>query len=71
MPSAKSRAKPSPGPVVTVKDAPAKTGRPTDYRPEYVEQVRKVCALGATHEEIAEFFDVTRKTIYTWRIAHP
>lgn len=37
---------------------PAKTGRPTAYRKEYVKQAEKLCALGATDPEIADFFSI-------------
>lgn len=46
-------------------------GRPTDYRPEYCEQVEKLCKLGATDKEIADFFDVAESTINLWKIDHP
>lgn len=42
-------------------------GRPTDYRPEFVEQARKLCLLGATDQELADFFDVSARTIYRWK----
>jgi len=42
-------------------------GRPTDYRTEYAEQARKLCRLGATDAELADFFEVSVKTIYNWR----
>ena len=34
-------------------------GRPTAYKPEYCELAHNYCLLGATNEELAEFFDVT------------
>lgn len=46
-------------------------GRPTDFKPEYVEQVAKLCELGATDEEIGSFFDVSTRTIYRWKNEHP
>lgn len=46
-------------------------GRPTKFKPEYVDQVRKLCAIGAIDEEIAEFFEVSRATISTWKLEHP
>lgn len=46
-------------------------GRPTDYRPEYCEQVEKLCKLGATDKEIADFFDVAESTINLWKTEHP
>ena len=46
-------------------------GRPTDYLPEYCTQVKKLCLLGATDKEIADFFEVTETTINNWKIDHP
>jgi len=46
-------------------------GRPTDYDPEYNEQVKKLCLLGATDKELADFFNVCEATINNWKDAHP
>jgi hypothetical protein len=46
-------------------------GRPTSYRPEYVEQAEKLCHLGATDIEVADFFGIDVRTLYRWKIAHP
>jgi hypothetical protein len=47
-------------------------GRPTDFKPEFVEQARKLCLLlGATDAQLAEFFEVTETTINNWKVAHP
>ena len=46
-------------------------GRPTDFKPEYVEQVAKLCELGATDEEIGNFFEVSTRTIYRWKNEYP
>lgn len=46
-------------------------GRPTEYQDKYVEQVYKLCLLGATDAEIATFFEVEETTINNWKIAHP
>ncbi len=46
-------------------------GRPTKYKPEYVEQARKLCILGATEEAMADFFEVTTTTLDNWKKAHP
>lgn len=43
---------------------------PTKFRPEMVEQVEKLARLGATDQEIAEFFNVSRSTLYEWRMRH-
>lgn len=46
-------------------------GRPTKYKPEYDEQVVKLCRLGATDKEIADFFNVVESTINYWKIHEP
>lgn len=46
-------------------------GRPTDYKPEYCEQVEKLCKLGATDEEMADFFNVCEATINNWKNDYP
>lgn len=53
------------------KPVAAKAGRPTKYKKEYDEQVRKLCLLGATDEAIADFFGVSVKTLIEWRKVHP
>ncbi len=45
-------------------------GRPTEYKPEYCVQVEKLCKLGATDKEIADFFEVTEQTINNWKSEH-
>jgi transposase len=46
-------------------------GRKSLYREEYADQAFKLCLLGATDEELAEFFCVAVKTIYNWKDEHP
>ena len=46
-------------------------GRPTEFKDEYIEQADKLCALGATDADIADFFDVSARTIYRWKHEHP
>lgn len=46
-------------------------GRPTDYKPEYNEQVTKLCRLGAKDKEIANFFDVCEATLNVWKKKEP
>lgn len=46
-------------------------GRPSEWRPEMVEQARIACKLGATDHELAEAWGVCRRTVYRWRIEHP
>jgi len=47
-----------------------KGGRPSNYRQEFCEQVFKLCLLGATDMEIANFFDVCEDTINRWKKDH-
>jgi hypothetical protein len=46
-------------------------GRPTLYKPEYAEQARKLCRLGATDSQVADFFEIGTTTFYRWRQDHP
>lgn len=46
-------------------------GRPTKYKEEYNEQVYKLCLLGATDKQIADFFEVDEATINRWKIGEP
>lgn len=46
------------------------TGRPTKYKPEFAEQAAKLCALGATDQELADFFKVDVRTVYRWKHDH-
>ena len=45
-------------------------GRPTKYKAEYAQQAAKLCALGATDQEIADFFEVEVRTVYRWKTEH-
>ena len=47
-----------------------KVGRPTDYKKEYCEQAYKLCLLGATDKEMADFFQVAESTFYLWKDKH-
>ncbi|HDA7126325.1 TPA: hypothetical protein O5T86_001258 [Staphylococcus aureus] len=46
-------------------------GRPSSFRPEFVEQAKKLCALGATDEDLADFFGVAIRTISNWKSYQP
>jgi hypothetical protein len=48
-----------------------KPGRPSDYLPAYSDQAAKLCRLGATDAEIADFFEKDERTINRWKIDHP
>lgn len=45
--------------------------RPSSYKPEYAEQARKLCLLGATDAQLADFFGVAESTINLWKLANP
>ena len=45
--------------------------RPTKYKPEYIEQARKLCVKGFTDIDLAEFFEVNESTINEWKNKHP
>lgn len=42
-------------------------GRPSSYKDEFAKQAEKLCALGATDEDLADFFDVSIRTINNWK----
>lgn len=64
-------------PVSKAKATPARTpakravGRPSAYRAAYAEQAYKLCLLGATDADMAEFFEVAESTINLWKQKHP
>lgn len=45
-------------------------GRPSKYKDEYAEQAYKLCLLGATDKDMADFFDVSEQTLNAWKTAH-
>lgn len=42
-------------------------GRPTAYKEEYATQAEKLSRLGATDQEIADFFEVDVRSVYRWK----
>jgi hypothetical protein len=46
-------------------------GRPSVFKRDYVAQASKLCVLGATDIEIADFFGVNPATIHRWKHNHP
>jgi hypothetical protein len=42
-------------------------GRPSKYKPEHAPQAAKLCRLGATDKELAEFFGVSESTLNLWK----
>lgn len=46
-------------------------GRPSKYKNEFPEQARKLCMLGATDKDMAEFFEVGESTLNRWKTEYP
>ena len=46
-------------------------GRPTLYKPEYCDDARRMCFLGATNQQIADHFDVNLSTLEKWITTKP
>jgi hypothetical protein len=46
-------------------------GRPSKYKEEYAKQTYKLCLLGATDKELADFFETTEQTINAWKDKYP
>ncbi len=44
--------------------------RPSSYEPDFAGQAEKLCQLGATDQELADFFEVDVRTIYRWKHDH-
>lgn len=49
----------------------AERGRPTDYKPEYCEQVIELGKQGKSLAQMCANFDISRQTIDNWANAHP
>lgn len=45
-------------------------GRPSKYKTEYAKKAEKLCLLGATDEDLADFFEVGIRTISNWKAQH-
>lgn len=64
--------------VITDSDAPASEkgandatrGRPTAYDPKFARQAKQLAALGATDLELAQFFEVSVRTLHRWKVQH-
>lgn len=46
-------------------------GRPSKYDPKCLKQVQKLCALGATDNDVADFLEVDVATIMRWKVRYP
>lgn len=45
--------------------------RPSKYKIEYENQVYKLCLLGATDKELADFLEISESTLNEWKIKYP
>ena len=45
---------------------PKRMGRPTKYEAEFPKKAEKLCLLGATDVDLADFFEVDVTTIWRW-----
>lgn len=52
------------------KVANSERGRPTLYKPEYADQARRLCLLGATNEILGIYFEVATSTVSLWITTH-
>lgn len=72
--TAKTSSKAAIAPNVVVEETKeaekAPVGRPSKYQDTFPEQARKLCLLGATDKELADFFEVVEDTINEWKVAH-
>lgn len=46
-------------------------GRPSKFKPEFIEQAKKLSMLGLTDAEMASFFEVAESTFHLWKKEHP
>jgi hypothetical protein len=57
--------------VVQIGPPPLKVGRPSQYKPEYCEEVIALGANGYSPVQIAAHYCVTRSTLYAWADQYP
>jgi hypothetical protein len=50
------------------KTPPRKRGRPSAYKEAFAAQAVKLCKLGATNADLADFFEVNVRTIERWSV---
>ncbi|MEM7621313.1 MAG: hypothetical protein AAF228_12820 [Pseudomonadota bacterium] len=48
-----------------------KRGRPSKFKDDYVELVKKLTLLGHTDEELCEVFEISESTFNRWKHDHP
>lgn len=45
-------------------------GRPTKYNPDLNQTVYKLCLLGLTDKELADFLEIAESTLNLWKLEH-
>jgi transposase len=58
------------GEIVTGLPVPG-PGRDSKYQDDFADQAFKLCLLGATDKELADFFSVSESTINRWKDQYP
>jgi hypothetical protein len=56
--------------VVKAVKKPSKMGRPSAFKPEFIQQAYKLCLLGATDAKLGDFFGVSEQTVNAWKFAN-
>lgn len=56
---------------VELEESGNKGGRPTKYKPELCKDAYKLCLLGFTDKQLAEFFEVAESTLNLWKLEYP
>mgnify|MGYP000147356689 CR=1 FL=1 len=46
-------------------------GRPTKYQEQYNDQARKLCLMGYTDKQLADFFNISESTLNNWKHDFP
>lgn len=63
--------KTQPTEVETVEPQSPLMGRPSSFDPEFERAAAFLCKHGATDQDLADFFQVTVRTLNRWKIVHP
>jgi hypothetical protein len=52
-------------------DTPGEPGRPTKYKPEYDQEIYRLCLLGLPDKKLAEYLDISEDTLHEWKKVYP
>lgn len=69
-PKAKTKAASEGLSTTIVSEEPRGRGRPSEFKPEYVEQARKLAEAGFTDQQMADWFECDKTTFYRWCARH-